>query len=138
MPEQHPVGLADVSPKYFAKALARTYEHAPAEFSALLLEPGVGAKTIRALALIAEVTHGAALSYRDPVTYSFAVGGKDGYPYPVDRGAYDRCIMFMNKGIREARLGNRDRLEALRRLEQWSVAVGSTGAGASREGRSTP
>jgi uncharacterized protein len=123
MPEQHPVGLADVNPKHLHKALVSTYEHAPAEFSSLLLEPGVGAKTIRALALIAEVTHGAALSFRDPVTYTFAVGGKDGYPYPVDRGAYDRCVAFMDKSIREAKLGNRDKLDAFRRLESWSVAT---------------
>jgi len=77
MPEQHPVGLGDVSPKYLQKALVGTYEKPPEDFSGLLLQPGVGAKTIRALALIAEVTHGAPLSFRDPVTYSFAVGGKD-------------------------------------------------------------
>ncbi len=120
MPEKHPVGLADLNPKYLLKALVRTYEHAPPDFSALLLEPGVGPKTVRALALIAEVAHGAALSFRDPVTYSFAVGGKDGWPYPVDRNAYDRSIAFLERGIREAKLGQRDRFLALRRLERWS------------------
>ena len=78
MPEQHPVGLADVNPKYLQKALVGTYERPPQDFAALLLQPGIGPKTIRALALIAEVTHGAPLSFRDPVTYSFAVSGKDG------------------------------------------------------------
>jgi len=127
LPGKHPVGLGDVNPKYLAKAMAATYEHAPADFSALLLEPGVGPKTIRALALMAEVAHGAPLSFRDPVTYSFAVGGKDGWPYPVDRTAYDRSIAFLDRGIREARLGNRDRLDALRQLERWSVAVAKAG-----------
>ncbi len=126
LPKKHPVGLDDVNPKYLAKILAATYEHAPADFSALLLEPGVGPKTVRALALMAEVAHGAPLSFRDPVTYTFAVGGKDGWPYPVDRTAYDRSIEFLDRGIREAKLGNRDRLDALRRLERWSVAVKRT------------
>ena len=125
MPEQHPVGLGDVSPKYLQKALVGTYEKPPQDFAALLLQPGIGPKTIRALALIAEVTHGAPLSFRDPVTYTFAVGGKDGWPYPVDRNAYDRSIAFLEKGIREAKLGNREKLDALRRLDSWSRAVGS-------------
>lgn len=126
MPEQHPVGLGDVSPRYLQKALVGTYEKPPQDFSALLLQPGVGPKTIRALALIAEVTHGAPLSFRDPVTYTFAVGGKDGWPYPVDRNAYDRSVAFLEKGIREAKLGNKEKLDALRRLNGWSRAVGSS------------
>ena len=125
MPEQHPVGLGDVSPRYLQKALVGTYEKPPQDFSALLLQPGVGPKTIRALALIAEVTHGAPLSFRDPVTYTFAVGGKDGWPYPVDRNAYDRSVAFLEKGIREAKLGNKEKLDALRRLDGWSRAVGA-------------
>ncbi len=125
MPEQHPVGLGDVSPKYLQKALAGTYEKPPQDFSALLLQPGIGPKTIRALALIAEVTYGAPLSFRDPVTYTFAVGGKDGWPYPVDRNAYDRSVAFLEKGIREAKLGNKEKLDALRRLDSWSRAVGA-------------
>ena len=125
MPEQHPVGLGDVSPKYLQKALVGTYEKPPQDFSALLLQPGVGPKTIRALALIAEVTHGAPLSFRDPVTYTFAVGGKDGWPYPVDRNAYDRSVAFLDKGIREAKLCNKEKLDALRRLDGWSRSVGA-------------
>jgi hypothetical protein len=126
MPEQHPVGLGDVGRVYLQKALVGTYERPPQDFSALLLQPGVGPRTIRALALIAEVAHGAPLSFRDPVTYSFAVGGKDGWPYPVDRNAYDRSVTFLEKGIREAKLGNKEKLDALRRLDSWSRAVGSS------------
>jgi uncharacterized protein len=126
MPEQHPVGLADVRPSYLQKVLVSTYERPPADFSSLLLGKGIGPKTVRALALIAEVTHGAPLSFRDPVTYTFAVGGKDGWPYPVDRNAYDRSVAFLEKGIREAKLGNKDKLDALRRLDGWSRAVGSS------------
>jgi hypothetical protein len=126
MPQRHPLGLADMNPKYLQKALAGTYEKPPTDLSALLLQPGVGPKTIRALALIAEVAHGAPLCFRDPVTYSFAVGGKDGWPYPVDRSAYDRSVTFLEKGIKEAKIGNKEKLEALKRLEGWSRAVGTS------------
>jgi hypothetical protein len=126
MPEQHPVGLADVRPSYLQKVLVSTYERPPADFSSLLLGKGIGPKTVRALALIAEVTYGAPLSFRDPVTYTFAVGGKDGWPYPVDRNAYDRSVSFLEKGIREAKLGNKDKLDALRRLDGWSRSVGAS------------
>jgi len=133
MPEQHPVGLADVRPAYLQKVLVSTYDQPPSDFSSLLLGKGIGPKTVRALALIAEVTHGAPLSFRDPVTYSFAVGGKDGWPYPVDRDAYDRSVAFLDKGIREAKLGNKDKLDALRRLESWSRSVGAAVEGRSQK-----
>jgi len=125
MPMRHPVGLDDVRPGYLNKVLVSTYEQPPEDFGSLLLTNGIGPKTVRALALIAEVTHGAPLSFRDPVTYSFAVGGKDGWPYPVDRNAYDRSVVFLERGIREARLGQKDKLDALRRLESWSREVES-------------
>jgi hypothetical protein len=120
MPAKHPVGLGDCRPEYLRKVLATTYETPPADFTELLLSPGVGPKTVRALALVAEVTYGAPLSFRDPVTYSFAVGGKDGWPYPVNRATYDRVLGTMERAIREAKLGNSERLGALKRLERWS------------------
>ncbi|MEO0080034.1 MAG: DUF763 domain-containing protein [candidate division WOR-3 bacterium] len=123
LPERHSILESDISPTHLKKTLLATYERPPEDFAELLLVPGVGPKTIRALALIGEVVHGAELSFRDPVTYSFALGGKDGYPYPVNRTEYDRSISFLEKGIREAKLGNRERLEALRRLERWSVGL---------------
>ncbi|MFO7651501.1 MAG: DUF763 domain-containing protein [bacterium] len=120
MPAKHPVGLGDCRPEYLRKVLTTTYETPPADFTELLLSPGVGAKTVRALALVAEVTYGAELSFRDPVTYSFAVGGKDGWPYPVNRGAYDRVLSTLERAIRAAKLGNSEQLGALKRLESWS------------------
>lgn len=120
MPTKHPVGLADCRPEYLRKVLLTTYELAPGSFTELLLTPGVGPKTVRALALVAEVAYGAPLSFRDPVTYSFAVGGKDGWPYPVNRNAYDRVLVTLERAIRAAKLGNGEQLGALRRLERWS------------------
>lgn len=124
MPEHHPILDTDISPEYLSKVLLSTYEQPPADFVQFLLVRGVGAKTVRALALLAEVVYGAPLSFRDPVTYSFAHGGKDGYPYPVNRQDYDRSIGFLERGIREAKLGNTEKLAALRRLEAWSRGIG--------------
>jgi len=119
LPPRHPVLRADISGPYLYKTLLRTYELVPQDFSSLLLVPGVGPKTVRALALIAEVTHGAAPSFRDPATYSFALGGKDGYPYPVNRQDYDRATGILEQGIRESKLGNKEKLDAFRRLERF-------------------
>lgn len=80
---------------------------------------GVGPKTIRALALLSEVVHGAPASRRDPVRYSFAHGGKDGYPYPVNRGEYDRSIDILSKALKAAKVGHSEKLEAFRRLSHW-------------------
>lgn len=119
LPARHPITAADISPERIRKILATTYENPPPDFEALLARPGVGPKTIRALALIAELTYGAQPSFRDPVSYSFAHGGKDGYPYPVDLGLYDRSISILERAIRSARLGRDEKLSALRRLERF-------------------
>ena len=81
--------------------------------------PGVGPQTIRALSLIAELVYGATPSFRDPVGYSFAHGGKDGHPYPVDRANYDHSIATLEQALRRARVGDREKLLALRRLASW-------------------
>jgi len=76
----------------------------------------VGAKSIRALALVSELVYGAKTSVRDPARFSFAHGGKDGHPYPVDRETYDRTIEALRAAVERARLGQREKLDALRRL----------------------
>ncbi len=119
LPPHHPVLPSDFSNRYFYKVLTTTYENPPKDFRELLLTPGVGPKTVRALALVADVVYGAKPSFRDPVTYSFALGGKDGHPYPVDRETYDQTVAILEKGIRAAKLGGREELNALRRLEEF-------------------
>ena len=79
---------------------------------------GVGPKTIRALSLISELVHGVAPSYRDPARYSFAHGGKDGIPYPVDRKTYDQSIELLRKAINKTKLGIREKSDALNRLNK--------------------
>lgn len=123
MPEHHPILDSDISRKHLKKVLTSTYEHPPTDFARFLLTPGVGPKTVRALALVAEVIYGAPLSFRDPVTYTFAHGGKDGYPYPVRRVDYDRTISFLEWGVKEAQLGREEKLAALKRLEYWSRSI---------------
>jgi hypothetical protein len=122
LPARHRVDLRrDVSPRNLSKVLLTTYERQPEDFAALLALRGVGAKTIRALALIAELAYGKPASYRDPARFSFAHGGKDGYPYPVDRENYDQSIEWLRQAVSRARIGDSDRLKALRRLASWET-----------------
>jgi hypothetical protein len=116
MPSRHPILKLDITPKYFHKILLRTYEEARSNFEGLISIEGVGPKTIRALALIGELLYGTSPSFRDPARYSFAHGGKDGFPYPVDRTTYNKSIAFLESAIRKAKIGENDKLEALRRL----------------------
>jgi hypothetical protein len=97
-------------------ALRRAYEFQPRDYEELVSLNGIGLSTVRALALISELMHGTKASWKDPVKYSFAVGGKDGVPYPVDRRAMDRSTELLKAGIQESALGNREKLEAVRRL----------------------
>jgi hypothetical protein len=118
MPARHRVVTDDDVPgPRLTRILLETYERQPETFECLLALPGVGAKTVRALSLAAEVMYGAPASFRDPATFSFAHGGKDGHPYPVDRRTYDATIRYLEDAVRRARLGDDERLNALRRLE---------------------
>ena len=121
MPAGHAVDVRrDVEPKLLHTVLLRTYEAAPADFEALLALPGIGARSLRALALVAELVYGALASARDPARFSFAHGGKDGHPYPVDRQTYDHSVAWLRQGIQRARIGQSERVQALKRLARWS------------------
>jgi hypothetical protein len=116
LPGRHHLEVGDIHPDKLARIFLKTYENPPSDFERLLGMEGVGAKTIRALALISELVYGAKASVRDPARFSFAHGGKDGHPYPVDRGTYDRSIEVLRAAVSRAKLGRREKLEALRRL----------------------
>ena len=116
LPPHRPVGVKDLRPESISRILLSVYERQPQDFEQLLGLQGVGAKTLRALTLIAELVHGIAPSYQDPARYSFAHGGKDGYPYPVDKGTYDKSIELLAKSVNRARLGLSEKREALNRL----------------------
>jgi len=116
LPSHHYLSTHDLHPDSLSRILLSTYERQPQDFEELLGLKGVGAKTIRALSLISELVYGVAPSYRDPARYSFAHGGKDGIPYPVDRKTYDQSIELLSKAIRKTKLGIREKTEALNRL----------------------
>ncbi|MBI4284506.1 MAG: DUF763 domain-containing protein [Chloroflexi bacterium] len=118
LPARHQLTTDDLHTDSLSKILLSTYERQPEDFERLLGLQGVGAKTIRALSLISELVYGVAPSYRDPARYSFAHGGKDGIPYPVDRKTYDQSIALLSRAINKAKLGLREREEARGRLER--------------------
>jgi hypothetical protein len=120
LPRRHHVARADIDPRYLQRILLKTYERAPPDFETLLGLPGVGAKTLRALALAAEVIHGTPASMRDPARFSFAHGGKDGHPFPVDREVYDRTIDVLGRAVDRARLDHSEKKAALRRLADFA------------------
>lgn len=119
LPKRHEILMADISPTRLDRIFLKTYEAQPADFKDLLCVPGVGAKTIRALSMIAELTYGTEPSYQDPARFGFAHGGKDGIPYPVDRSLYDQTIDLMERAVRRAKLGQTEELRALRRMERY-------------------
>jgi hypothetical protein len=118
LPTHHYLSTQDLHPDSLGKILLSTYERRPEDFEGLLGLKGVGAKTIRALSLISELVHGVAPSYRDPARYSFAHGGKDGIPYPVDKKTYGQSIELLRKAIHRTKLGITEKNEAVKRLDR--------------------
>ena len=100
------------------KALKRAYEIQPRNYEELLGIKGIGPSTVRGLALVSEIIYGDKPSWRDPVKYSFAYGGKDGVPYPVDRRAMDESISILREAVEKARLGDKERLNMLQKLRR--------------------
>jgi len=100
------------------EALKKAYMFRPRSYEELLGVGGVGPATVRGLALISELVYGERPSWKDPVRYSFCVGGKDGVPFPVDRRAYDEMIEFMGTAVEQAKIGGKERVDALRRLNK--------------------
>ena len=121
LPSHHPVFVEDIHPTYLRKILLSTYEHQPENFEQLLGIRGVGAKTLRALALVSELVYGTKVSIRDPARFSFAHGGKDGHPYPVDRDTYDRTIDILHRALERARVDRTDKVKAFRRLASFAA-----------------
>ncbi|MBB5714600.1 DUF763 domain-containing protein [Sphingomonas aerophila] len=118
MPHHHEVRPENVVERRLHGALAAAADRGPADFAELLLVPGIGARTVRALAMIAEVVHGAPCRFTDPARFSLAHGGKDRHPYPVPTKVYDRSIAVMKAAVVKAKLGQEEELAAIRRLDQ--------------------
>ncbi len=117
MPAHHDVRPGDVVLRRLHGAISAAATRAPTDFADLLLTPGLGARTVLALAMAAEVIHGAPCRFTDPARFSLAQGGKDGHPYPVPLRVYDETLGVLRRAVDRARLGEDDRLAAIRRLD---------------------
>jgi len=117
MPAHHDVRASDVIARRLHGTLAAAADRAPTDFPDLLLTPGVGARTVAALAMVAEVVHGAPCRFADPARFSFAHGGKDRHPFPVPIKVYDETIRVLKSAVCKAKLGREEELGALKRLD---------------------
>lgn len=127
MPGHEEVRPENVEERRLHGALAAAADRGPADFADLLLTPGVGARTVFSLALVAEVLHGAPCRFSDPARFSLAHGGKDGNPFPVPVAVFDRTIRVMKDAVVRARLGRSDEVAALRRLDAQARAMEAAG-----------
>ncbi|MCP1393209.1 MAG: DUF763 domain-containing protein [Methanothrix harundinacea] len=104
------------------KALEMACEIQPENYEDWIALKGMGPKRIRALALISELIYGAETCWKDPAKYSFAHGGKDGYPYPVDRETFDHSISTLKEALENAKLDRREKYDAIKRLNRYISA----------------
>lgn len=119
LPQRHNIELTDINPDRLHKIFIKTYESQPKDFEALLGLEGVGARTLRALSLISELIYGIPTSCKDPARFSFAHGGKDGIPFPVDRKTYDKSIQILHNAVEKARIEDKEKIEAIKKLRFW-------------------
>lgn len=131
MPAHHDVREGDVILRRLHGALAAAADRGPTDFAELLLVPGIGQRTVEALAMVAEVIHGTPCRFADPARHSLAHGGKDRHPYPVPTRVLDRTISVLKDAVTRARLGSDDRLAAIRRLDAQARALEATATGPS-------
>jgi len=117
----HPILKDKFDLKRLEKTIFVAHSENPENFEKLLSLKGVGLKTIRALSLVSEIIYGAKPSYEDPARYSFAHGGKDSTPFPVSCSTYDKTLEIIEKGIKKAKISNREKIEAQRRLKSVSL-----------------
>jgi hypothetical protein len=131
MPAHHDVRASDVELKRLHATLAAAADRGPEDFAELLLTPGVGARTVESLALVAEVVHGAPARFSDPARFSMAHGGKDGHPFPVPLRVYDETIRVLKTAVDRAKLGNDEKLAAIRRLDNQARSLERVASGPS-------
>jgi hypothetical protein len=124
VPTHHNVRAENVDLKRLGAVLAVAYEQEFRDFASLLLLEKLGPRTLQSLALIAEVVHGAPTRFSDPARFSFALGGKDRHPFPVPLKTYDESIAVLRNSLDSAKLGDADKMDGFRRLDQFTRAVG--------------
>jgi uncharacterized protein len=133
MPAHHDVRASDVFSRRLHGTLAAAAERGPVDFPELLLTPGVGLRTVRSLAMVAEVVHGAPYRFADPARFSLAHGGKDRHPYPVPIKVYDETIRVLKSAVQNAKLGRDEVMQALKRLDDQSRQLERSAQGPSLE-----
>jgi hypothetical protein len=123
LPMEHSIPMEEIHTARFEKIFTQIYDRSPRNFEELLGIQGVGPKSLRALSLISELIYGVKPSFRDPARFSFAHGGKDGHPYPVEQKVYDKTIEVLKGAIEKARVGDREKVEAIRRLRSFTEKI---------------
>jgi uncharacterized protein len=131
LPHHHEIRATDVSLKRLHATLAAAAEREPRDFAELLLQPGVGARTVAALAFVAQIVHGAPSRFSDPARFAFAHGGKDGHPFPVPLKVYDATLGALKRAVERAHLGSSETLAALRRLDAQARLLEARASGPS-------
>ncbi|TFI60202.1 DUF763 domain-containing protein [Sphingomonas parva] len=133
LPDHHDLRADDVIVRRLHASLAAAADRGPKDFADLLLVPGVGARTVASLAMVAEVIHGAPCRFADPGRFSLAHGGKDGHPFPVPLKVYDKTIGVLKTAVAAARLGEEEKLGATRRLDEQARRLERHATGPSLE-----
>ena len=129
MPHHHEIRASDVMLRRLHGTLAAAADAGPTDFADLLLTPGVGARTVAALAFVAEVVHGAPSRFSDPARFALAHGGKDGHPFPVPLTVFDETIRVLKRAVSQARLGSSETFAAIRRLDAQARLLEATASG---------
>ena len=122
-PGHHEVRAENVDLKRLGAVLAVAYEREFRDFASLLLLENLGPRTLQSLALVAEVVHGTPTRFDDPARFSFALGGKDGHPFPVPLETYDRSLAVLRRGLDRAKLADPERVNGMKRLDRFVRAV---------------
>ena len=118
MPMHHEIFNCDLSERGL-KMIDIAKDYNPNSYEELIKIKGIGPKTIRSLALISDIIYGTQTSWKDPVKYSFAHGGKDGIPYSVNRKLMDENIELLKNAIENAKLGDKEKIWAIKKLNEF-------------------
>ena len=121
MPNHHDVRMKDVNMKRLGAMLWVAHENKPENFEDLLMLKGMGPRAVQSLALVSEVIYGTPTRFKDPARFSFAHGGKDGYPFPVPVKVFDETISTLQTAINKAKIGNSDKMHAIKKLSEISM-----------------
>ena len=123
MPAHHGVHASDINLKRLGAILTLAYEYGIDNFESLMLLKGLGPKTLRSLSLVSEIIHGTPTRFSDPARFSFAHGGKDGQPFPVQTHVYDQTINELNDALLRAKIQQSDKKQAFKQLHKINKSI---------------